>query len=161
LLRQLRDKGNTVLVVEHDPAVMAIADQIIEIGPDAGAGGGQLVFQGTFDELRAARTATSAALDERAPVTTGPRTATGTVTVVNATPTHRRNLTVDIPTGVLTVLTGVAGSGKSSLAAELVDQHDAVVIDQRPVGTNRRSTPLTYTGAAPAVRRLFARRSGL
>ncbi|WP_086791194.1 ATP-binding cassette domain-containing protein [Streptomyces thermovulgaris] len=161
LLRQLRDKGNTVLVVEHDPAVMAIADQIIEIGPDAGAGGGQLVFQGTFDELRAARTATSAALDERAPVTTGPRTATGTVTVVNATRNNLRNLTVDIPTGVLTVLTGVAGSGKSSLAAELVDQHDAVVIDQRPVGTNRRSTPLTYTGAAPAVRRLFARRSGL
>ncbi|GAA2473571.1 excinuclease ABC subunit UvrA [Streptomyces thermolineatus] len=161
LLRQLRDKGNTVLVVEHDPAVMAIADQIVEIGPDAGAGGGRLVFQGTFGELGAARTATSAALGARTPVTTAPRKATGAVTVANATRNNLKNLTVDIPTGVLTVLTGVAGSGKSSLAAELVGQHDAVVIDQKPVSTNRRSTPVTYTGIAPAVRRLFARHSGL
>ncbi|MDB1088757.1 ATP-binding cassette domain-containing protein [Streptomyces sp. ACA25] len=161
LLRQLRDKGNTVLVVEHDPAIMAIADQIIEIGPDAGADGGQLVFQGTFEELRAARTATSTALDRRTPVTTSPRTASGTITVADATRNNLRNLTVDIPAGVLTVLTGVAGSGKSSLAAELVAQHDAVVIDQKPVSTNRRSTPVTYTGIAPAVRKLFARHSGV
>ncbi|GAB3137706.1 excinuclease ABC subunit UvrA [Micromonospora sonneratiae] len=161
LLRQLRDKGNSVLVVEHDPAVMAIADQIVEIGPDAGTSGGELVFQGTFDELRTARTATSTALGSRTPITTDPRTATGTITVANATRNNLRNLTVDIPGGVLTVLTGVAGSGKSSLAAELIAQHDAVVIDQKPVSTNRRSTPVTYTGIATAIRRLFAERSGL
>ncbi|GLY64311.1 excinuclease ABC subunit UvrA [Amycolatopsis taiwanensis] len=161
LLRQLRDKGNTVLVVEHDPAVMAIADQVIEIGPDAGAGGGQLIFQGTFDELRTVRTPTSDALGRRAPVNTRPRTATGAITVKNATRNNLKNVTVDIPAEILTVFTGVAGSGKSSLAAELVAQHDAVVIDQRPVGTNRRSTPITYTGIASPIRKLFARHSGL
>ncbi|GAB3221040.1 excinuclease ABC subunit UvrA [Glycomyces halotolerans] len=161
LLRKLRDKGNTVLVVEHDPAVMAIADQIVEIGPDAGADGGRLVFQGTFEALRTAHTLTSTALAERAPLTTEPRAPSGTITVKEASRNNLQNLTVDIPTGVLTVLTGVAGSGKSSLAGELVDQHDAVVIDQKPVGTNRRSTPITYTGIAAAIRRLFARRTGL
>ncbi|MEV0617701.1 excinuclease ABC subunit UvrA [Nonomuraea sp. NPDC050404] len=161
LLRRLRDKGNTVLVVEHDPAVMAIADQVIEIGPDAGAGGGQLVFQGAFEELRQAGTATARALGDRGPRTRRPRAAAGTVTVKDATRNNLRNLTVDIPTGVLTVLSGVAGSGKSSLAAELLDRHAAVVIDQRPVSTNRRSTPITYTGLATPVRRLFARHSGL
>ncbi|NUS01322.1 MAG: ATP-binding cassette domain-containing protein [Nonomuraea sp.] len=161
LLRRLRDKGNTVLVVEHDPAVMEIADQIIEIGPDAGAGGGDLVFQGTFDELRAARTATADALRARATPAAAPRAGTGLITVSGATRNNLRNLTVRLPAGVLTVLTGVAGSGKSSLAAELVAQHDATVIDQRPVGANRRSTPITYTGIAGPVRRLFARHSGL
>ncbi|MFD7996534.1 ATP-binding cassette domain-containing protein [Streptomyces mexicanus] len=161
LLRQLRDKGNTVLVVEHDPAVMEIADQIVEIGPDAGAGGGQLVFQGTFEELRTARTATAAALARRTPIPDDPRAATGTITVTGATRNNLKNLTVKIPAGVLTVLTGVAGSGKSSLAAELVAQHDAVVIDQKPVSTNRRSTPVTYTGIASGIRKLFARHSGL
>ncbi|MFF0465247.1 ATP-binding cassette domain-containing protein [Streptomyces mexicanus] len=161
LLRQLRDKGNTVLVVEHDPAVMEIADQIVEIGPDAGAGGGQLVFQGTFEELRTARTATAAALARRAPIPDDPRAATGTITVTGATRNNLKNLTVKIPAGVLTVLTGVAGSGKSSLAAELVAQHDAVVIDQKPVSTNRRSTPVTYTGIASGIRKLFTRHSGL
>lgn len=161
LLRRLRDKGNTVLVVEHDPAVMAIADQIIEIGPDAGTGGGELAFQGTFEELRTARTVTSAALGHRTPTTTSPRTATGAITVADASRNNLKNVTVDIPTGILTVLTGVAGSGKSSLAAELVTQHDAIVIDQRPVSTNRRSTPITYAGIATPVRKLFAKHSGL
>ncbi|MET8987344.1 excinuclease ABC subunit UvrA [Nonomuraea wenchangensis] len=161
LLRRLRDKGNTVLVVEHDPAVMAIADEIVEIGPDAGAGGGRLVFQGSFDGLRSAGTATSAALASRTPLNTAPRPPKGVITVTGATRNNLRNLTVDIPAQVLTVLTGVAGSGKSSLAAELVAQHDAIVIDQRPVSVNRRSTPVTYTGIAGAVRKLFARHSGL
>ncbi|MEW9550680.1 ATP-binding cassette domain-containing protein [Nonomuraea sp. NPDC050783] len=161
LLRRLRDKGNTVLVVEHDPAVMAIADQIVEIGPEAGAGGGQLVFQGGFDELRAARTATSAAFAERVPLNTEPRTPAGAITVTGATRNNLKNLTVDIPARVLTVLTGVAGSGKSSLAAELVCQHEAIAIDQRPVSVNRRSTPVTYTGIAAPIRRLFAEHSGL
>ncbi|MFG1706992.1 ATP-binding cassette domain-containing protein [Nonomuraea sp. M3C6] len=161
LLQQLRDQGNTVLVVEHDPAVMAIADQIVEIGPDAGADGGELVFQGTFDELQTARTATSAALAMQTPITTDPRAATGAITVANATRNNLNNLTVNIPTEVLTVLTGVAGSGKSSLATELVTQQGAVVIDQRPVSTNRRSTPITYTGIATPIRKLFAKHSGL
>ncbi|QYC42181.1 UvrABC system protein A [Nonomuraea coxensis DSM 45129] len=161
LLRRLRDKGNTVLVVEHDPAVMAIADEIVEIGPDAGAGGGRLVFQGSFDGLRSAGTATSAALAARTPLTTAPRPPQGVITVAGATRNNLRNLTVDVPAGVLTALTGVAGSGKSSLAAELGAQHSAIVIDQRPVSVNRRSTPVTYTGIAGAVRKLFARHSGL
>ncbi|MEV5555346.1 excinuclease ABC subunit UvrA [Nonomuraea wenchangensis] len=161
LLLRLRDKGNTVLVVEHDPAVMAIADEIVEIGPDAGAGGGRLVFQGSFGGLRSAGTATSAALAARTPLNTAPRPPKGMITVTGATRNNLRNLTVDIPAQVLTVLTGVAGSGKSSLAAELVAQHDAIVLDQRPVSVNRRSTPITYTGIAGAVRKLFARHSGL
>ena len=159
LLERLRDSGGSVLVVEHDPAVMARADQIIEIGPGAGAAGGRLVFQGTLDGLRHAGTPTGRALARRTPVKTDPRAATGTITVAGATRNNLRNVTVAIPAGVMTVLTGVAGSGKSSLAADLVAQHGATVIDQRPVTTNRRSTPITYTGIAPAIRGLFAARN--
>ncbi|MBW8487403.1 ATP-binding cassette domain-containing protein [Actinomadura parmotrematis] len=161
LLGRLRDRGNSVLVVEHDPAVMAAADQVVEIGPGAGADGGRLVFQGSFAELRAAGTATARALARRPPVKAAPRPATGALTVANATRNNLRDVTVDVPTGVLTVLTGVAGSGKSSLAAELAQRHAATVVDQRPVAAHRRSTPLTYTGIAPAVRRLFAERNGV
>ncbi|WP_199433237.1 ATP-binding cassette domain-containing protein [Qaidamihabitans albus] len=157
LLERLRDSGNNVLVVEHDPAVMAHADQVIEIGPDAGAGGGQLVFQGTFAQLRDAGTPTGRALARHRPLKLAPRPATGHFTVAGADRNNLRHLTVRFPTGVLTVLTGVAGSGKSSLADELLAQHDATVIDQKPVSTNRRSTPITYTGIAPAIRKLFAR----
>ncbi|MEN3534595.1 excinuclease ABC subunit UvrA [Microbispora sp. ZYX-F-249] len=161
LLRRLRDRGNTILVVEHDPAVMAVADEIVEIGPGAGADGGRLVFQGAFAGLRRAGTPTGRALSRPAPVKTAPRRAEAVITVKEATRNNLRRVTVDVPASVLTVLTGVAGSGKSSLAAELVEQHGAVVIDQRPVGANRRSTPLTYTGVAPAIRGLFARRNGV
>ncbi|GAA3442351.1 ATP-binding cassette domain-containing protein [Planomonospora venezuelensis] len=161
LLGRLRDSGNSVLVVEHDPAVMAVADQIIEIGPGAGADGGRLVFQGTFEELRQAGTHTGRALSRGRPRGKAPRTAGRTIRIAGATRNNLRNVTVDVPVGVMTALTGVAGSGKSSLAAELVEQHDVTVIDQRPVGTNRRSTPVTYTGIAPAVRRLFARHNGV
>ena len=160
LLEHLRDAGNTVLVVEHDPSVLARADQIIEIGPAAGTRGGRLVFQGSFRELRHARTTTARALAGRH---LGPRPRTrrptGHLTVAHATRNNLRDLTVRIPTGVLTVLTGVAGSGKSSLAAELAAQHPVTAIDQRAVGTSRRSTPLTYTGIAPAIRAVFAARS--
>ncbi|GAA5164827.1 excinuclease ABC subunit UvrA [Pseudonocardia eucalypti] len=161
LLTQLRDAGNSILVVEHDPDVMARADQVIEIGPAAGAGGGRLVFQGSYAELRRADTPTGRALAGQRPVKDTPRPATGRLTVTGATRNNLRNLTVDIPTGVLTVFTGVAGSGKSSLATELVAQHAATVIDQRPVSTNRRSSPITYTGIAPAIRKLFARHNGV
>ncbi|GAA1694933.1 excinuclease ABC subunit UvrA [Glycomyces endophyticus] len=161
LLKRLRDKGNTVLVVEHDPAVMAAADQIVEIGPDAGAAGGRVVFQGTYAQLLRADTPTAKALAARTPAPRTPREPAGTVTVAHAARNNLRDLTVDVPTGVLTVLTGVAGSGKSSLAAELVAQHGAIVVDQKPVGANRRSTPVTYTGIAAPIRRLFAKASGL
>ncbi|TDD48465.1 excinuclease ABC subunit UvrA [Kribbella antibiotica] len=166
LLEQLRDSGNSVLVVEHDPAVMQHADQIIEIGPGAGAEGGRLVFQGSYDELRAADTPTGRALRRVSAVSPAeePRGDTqladsGELVVANAVRNNLRDVTVRIPGAVLTVLTGVAGSGKSSLAAELVAQHDAVVIDQKAVGTSRRSTPITYTGIAPAIRKLFAQRN--
>ncbi|MEU8895859.1 excinuclease ABC subunit UvrA [Nocardia sp. NPDC048505] len=158
LLKQLRDKGNTVLVVEHDPDVMRHADRVVEIGPGAGTAGGAVVFEGSFAELRAADTPTGHGLRRR-PEPRPHRTPAGKLRVDNATRNNLRGLTVDFPTGVLTVLTGVAGSGKSSLVAELLDQHPATLVDQRPVTTNRRSTPITYTGIAPAVRRLFAARN--
>ncbi|MFI5489781.1 ATP-binding cassette domain-containing protein [Micromonospora echinaurantiaca] len=161
LLERLRDRGNSILVVEHDPAVMARADQIVEIGPGAGADGGRLVFQGGFAELRRADTPTGRALRRRRPVRRRPRAGAGRLTIADATRNNLRGVTVAVPTGVLTLLTGVAGSGKSSLAAELVAQHAATVIDQSPVSTNRRSTPITYTGIAPAIRRLFAARNGV
>jgi len=161
LLEQLRDKGNSVLVVEHDPAVMAIADQVVEIGPGAGERGGELVFQGDFAALRRSGSPTAAALARRRPAEDRPRTPRGAITVAGATRNNLRAVTADIPTGVLTVLTGVAGSGKSSFAAELVDRHDAVVVDQKPVSANRRSTPVTYTGIATPIRKLFARRNGV
>ncbi|WP_033289325.1 ATP-binding cassette domain-containing protein [Amycolatopsis jejuensis] len=157
LLKQLRDKGNSVLVVEHDPAVMAVADQIVEVGPLAGAQGGTIVYQGSFAGLRSAGTATATALAWRRPVKADPRTPAGQLVVADATRNNLKNITAHIPLGVMTVLTGVAGSGKSSLAAELVAQHDAVVIDQKAVSTNRRSTPITYTGIAAPIRRMFAR----
>ncbi|MFI1912678.1 ATP-binding cassette domain-containing protein [Nocardia sp. NPDC020380] len=160
LLKQLRDKGNTVLVVEHDPDVMRIADHIVEIGPGAGAAGGTVVFEGGFGELRSADTGTGRALRQRRR-SGRPRPATGKLRVDNATRNNLGGLGVDIPTGVLTVVTGVAGAGKSSLVAELVDQHPAVLVDQRPVTTNRRSTPITYTGIATALRKLFADRNGV
>ena len=161
LLTRLRDKGNSVLVVEHDPAVMAVADEIVEIGPGAGGDGGRLVFQGTFADLRHAATPTARALARPRPVTARPRTPHGTIAVRDARRNNLKNVATDLPTGVMTVLTGVAGSGKSSLAAELLDRHDAILIDQKPVSANRRSSPATYTGIAAAVRRLFARENGV
>jgi len=161
LLEQLRDSGNSILVVEHDPAVMARADEVIEIGPGAGVEGGRLIFHGPFAELQRADTPTGRALSEHRPVKAAPRTALGTVAITDATRNNLRHVSVDIPSGVMTVLTGVAGSGKSSLATELVEQHRATVIDQKPVSTNRRSTPVTYTRIAPAIRNLFARHNGV
>ncbi|MFF0493807.1 ATP-binding cassette domain-containing protein [Nocardia sp. NPDC004068] len=156
LLKSLRDKGNTVLVVEHDPDVLRAADHIVEVGPAAGAAGGRIVYEGAFDGLTTADTPTGRALRSRR-AERSPRRPTGRLRVSDATRNNLRGVSVDVPTGVLTVLTGVAGSGKSSLAAELVAQHPATIVDQRPVSTNRRSTPLTYSGVAPAIRKLFAR----
>ncbi|MGY2061061.1 ATP-binding cassette domain-containing protein, partial [Nocardia gipuzkoensis] len=135
---------------------MRVADHIVEVGPAAGADGGRVIFEGEFPALRKADTPTGRALRSRRSPRT-PREATGKVRIENATRNNLCEVSVDIPTGVLTVLTGVAGSGKSSLAAELVAQHPATIVDQRPVTTNRRSTPLTYSGVATAIRKLFAR----
>ncbi|MER5389958.1 excinuclease ABC subunit UvrA [Saccharopolyspora sp. NPDC002686] len=160
LLKSLRDKGNTLLVVEHDPDVMRAADRIVELGPGAGGAGGRIVFEGSFGELTTADTPTGRALRTRIRARM-PRVPTGKLRIENARRNNLRDLTVDVPTGVLTVLSGVAGSGKSSLAAEFAAQHPATVVDQRPVSTNRRSSPLTYCGIAPAIRKLFARRNGV
>ncbi|MBF6329056.1 ATP-binding cassette domain-containing protein [Nocardia transvalensis] len=160
LLKLLRDKGNTVLVVEHDPDVMRLADHVVEVGPAAGSDGGRIVFEGSFDTLLTADTPTGRGLRARH-VRRTPRTPTGKLRIENATRNNLRGVSADIPTGVLTVLTGVAGSGKSSLVGELVDQHPATVVDQRPVSTIRRSTLLTYSGIATSVRKLFARHNGV
>lgn len=162
MLRALRDRGNTVVVVEHDPAIMAIADEIVEIGPGAAAAGGRLVFQGAFPELQQADTPTGAALRRRGGVTREPRRPSGSVRIEGARSNNLQDVTVDIPHGVLTVVTGVAGSGKSSLIhghlPEVVP--DAVLIDQAPIRGSRRSTPASWTGMLDEIRRIFARRTG-
>lgn len=162
MLRALRDRGNTVVVVEHDPAIMAIADEIVEIGPGAAAAGGRLVFQGAFPELQQADTPTGAALRRRGGVTREPRRPSGSVRIEGARSNNLQDVTVDIPLGVLTVVTGVAGSGKSSLIhghlPEVVP--DAVLIDQAPIRGSRRSTPASWTGMLDEIRRIFARRTG-
>lgn len=160
-LERLRDRGNNVLVVEHDPAVMAHADHIVEIGPGAGAAGGRVVFEGEYAALRGADTPTGRALASPAALPTQRRTRAGELVIVDASRNNLHDVTVAVPTGVLTVLTGVAGSGKSSLAAELVQRHDAVVLDQRPVSANRRSTPITYAGIATRIRSIFAAANGV
>ncbi|WP_232662102.1 ATP-binding cassette domain-containing protein [Pseudonocardia sp. TRM90224] len=162
LLRRLRDKGNTVLVVEHDPDVIAIADHVVDMGPGAGAAGGEVVFAGTVDELAQAATATGRALRERTPMRTEPREPTGTVPIAGAARNNLRGIDVDVPAGVLTVITGVAGSGKSSLVDVLVEQHpEALWIDQTALSAGRRSNAATYTGIAAPLRQLFAEANGV
>ena len=163
LLRKLRDKGNTVLVVEHDPDVIAIADHIVDIGPGAGTHGGEVVFEGTFEELKKASTLTGTHLKQHLPLKTNPRKPNGKMTVRDANLHNLKNVTVDIPTGVLTVVTGVAGSGKSTLINDVfLAQHpDAIVIDQSRVTANSRSAPATYTGIMDDIRKAFAKENGV
>ncbi len=160
LLKKLRDQGNTVIVVEHDPDVMAEADRIVEIGPGAGEHGGKLIFQGPFAELSGTDTPTGRALTRRPAGEANPRQPKGHLTVANARRNNLKDVTAGIPLGVFTVVTGVAGSGKSSLLAEFVDRHPATVIDQRPVGAGSRSTVATYSGIAPRLRAIYARKTG-
>jgi excinuclease ABC A subunit len=159
LLRKLRDKGNTVLVVEHDRDVINIADHIIDLGPEAGTHGGEIVYEGTLEALPYARTLTGRHLRHRLPLNTDVRTPTGTLTITDAHTNNLKKLTVNIPTGVLTVITGVAGSGKSTLINDaFLTQHPAaVVIDQTPVSTSTRANPATYTGIMTGIRTLFAK----
>lgn len=159
LLKKLRDKGNTVLVVEHDPDVIAIADHIVDIGPKAGTHGGQVVFEGSYQGLLSAQTLTGQFLKQHLPLKTKPRDPKGFMPVRNANLNNLKNVSVDIPTGVLTVVTGVAGSGKSSLINDIfLEQHpNAIVIDQSRVGANSRSAPATYTGIMDEIRSAFAK----
>ena len=163
LLRQLRDKGNTVLVVEHDPDVIAVADHVVDIGPGAGTHGGEIVFEGSYEALKKADTLTGRFLAQHLPLKTQVRQPAGRMTVQGATLHNLKGVTVDIPTGVLTVVTGVAGSGKSTLINDVfLAQHpDAVVIDQSRVGANSRSAPATYTGIMDSVRQAFAKANGV
>ena len=158
LLKKLRDKGNTVLVVEHDPDVIKIADHIVDVGPHAGNRGGNIVFEGSFAGLLKTQTLTGKFMKQDMPIKESFRGATGSLAVLNASANNLHNVNVNIPTGVLTVITGVAGSGKSSLIHhEFLKQHtDAIVIDQSAVGTSTRSNPATYTGIMDDIRKAFA-----
>ena len=159
LLQKLRDKGNTVLVVEHDPDVIAIADHVVDLGPKAGTHGGEIVFEGSYEALKKADTLTGQFLKQHLPVKEKVRQPTGHLTVKNADLHNLKNVTVAVPTGVLTVVTGVAGSGKSTLINEVfLAQHpDALVIDQSRVTANSRSAPATYTGIMDDIRKAFAK----
>ncbi len=159
LLRKLRDKGNTVLVVEHDPDVIAVADHVVDMGPRAGTHGGEIVFEGSVADLRKANTLTGKFLTQSLPLKHEVRRARGKLSIRNATLHNLKNVSVDIPTGVLTVVTGVAGSGKSTLINDIfLEQHpDAIAIDQSRVTTSVRSVPATYVGIMDDIRQAFAK----
>ena len=158
LLLRLRDKGNTVLVVEHKPETIMIADRVVDLGPGAGSGGGEVVFEGTVDDLRAAGTLTGRHLDDRARLKPAVRSGNDALEVRGATTHNLRGVDVDIPLGVLVVVTGVAGSGKSSLIQGSVAGRDGVVaIDQAAIRGSRRSNPATYTGMLEPIRKSFAK----
>ncbi|SFO13065.1 Excinuclease UvrABC ATPase subunit [Geodermatophilus obscurus] len=162
LLLQLRDKGNTVLVVEHKPETIAIADHVVDLGPLAGTAGGEVVFEGTVEGLRASGTLTGRHLDDRAALKEAVRTPTGAMEVRGAATHNLRGVDVDIPLGVLCVVTGVAGSGKSSLVHGSVAGRDGVVVvDQGAIRGSRRSNPATYTGLLDPIRKAFAKANGV
>lgn len=159
LLQKLRDKGNTVLVVEHDPEVIRAADHVVDIGPHAGSAGGEVVYEGSYAGLLESDTITGSHLNQALPIKPNFRQAKGKLPIKRARINNLQDVSVDIPVGVLTVVTGVAGSGKSSLILQtFVRQHpDAIVIDQTAVSANSRSNPATYTGILDDVRKAFAK----
>jgi len=162
LLLQLRDKGNTVLVVEHKPEAIVIADHVVDLGPRAGSAGGAVVFEGTVDDLRGSDTLTGRHLDDRASVKGEVRTPTGALEIRGASENNLQGVDVDVPLGVLVVVTGVAGSGKSSLIHGSVARREGVVsIDQGAIRGSRRSNPATYTGLLEPIRKAFAKANGV
>jgi excinuclease UvrABC ATPase subunit len=162
LLVRLRDKGNTVLVVEHEPETIAIADHVVDLGPGAGTAGGSVCYEGTVQGLRASGTLTGRHLDDRVGVKETARTPTGTLEIRGATTHNLRDVDVDIPLGVLVVVTGVAGSGKSSLVQGSIPAGAGVVsIDQSGIRGSRRSNPATYTGLLEPIRKAFAKANGV
>ncbi|MEU7395394.1 excinuclease ABC subunit UvrA [Streptomyces albogriseolus] len=162
LLLRLRDKGNTVLVVEHKPEAIAIADHVVDLGPGAGTEGGTVCFEGTVEGLRASGTITGRHLDDRASVKDTVRKPTGALEIRGATANNLRDVDVDIPLGVLTVVTGVAGSGKSSLLhGSIPADQDVIAVDQTPIRGSRRSNPATYTGLLEPIRKAFAKANGV
>lgn len=162
LLERLRDKGNTVLVVEHKPEAIAIADHVVDLGPGAGSGGGEVVFEGTVAQLRKADTLTGRHLDDKATLKDEVRTPSGSISITGATSHNLRDVAVEIPLGVLVVVTGVAGSGKSSLIHGYVAPREGVVaVDQGAIRGSRRSNPATYTGLLEPIRKEFAKVNGV
>ncbi|QFZ18978.1 ATP-binding cassette domain-containing protein [Saccharothrix syringae] len=162
LLLRLRDKGNTVLVVEHKPETIVIADHVVDLGPGAGAGGGAVCFEGTVEGLRASGTTTGRHFDDRAALKPAVREPTGRLAVRGASKHNLRDVDVDIPLGVLVVVTGVAGSGKSSLVHGSIPASAGVVsVDQSPIRGSRRSNPATYTGLLDPIRKAFAKANGV
>ena len=162
LLLQLRDKGNTVLVVEHKPETIAIADHVVDLGPGAGTAGGEVVFEGALEGLRASETLTGRHLDDRASFKPSVRERTGVLEVRGANANNLQDVDVDIPLGLLTVLTGVAGSGKSSLIhGSVAGRPGVVAVDQGAIRGSRRSNPATYTGLLEPIRKAFAKANGV
>ena len=162
LLRRLRDKGNTVLVIEHKPEAIAIADHVVDLGPGAGTAGGTVCFEGTVEGLRASGALTGRHLDDRASLKPSVRTPSGVLEVRGASTHNLQDVDVDIPLGVLVVVTGVAGSGKSSLIHGSVSGREGVVsVDQTPIRGSRRSNPATYTGLLDPIRKAFAKANGV
>ncbi|KOV21147.1 ATP-binding cassette domain-containing protein [Streptomyces sp. XY152] len=161
LLLRLRDKGNTVLVVEHKPETIAIADHVVDLGPGAGTAGGAVCFEGTVDGLRASGTVTGRHLDDRAGLKETVREATGALEIRGANANNLQDVDVDLPLGVLCVVTGVAGSGKSSLVHGCLPAEGVVSVDQAPIRGSRRSNPATYTGLLDSVRKAFAKANGV
>lgn len=164
LLKNLRDKGNTVLVVEHDKDVISIADEVIDVGPLAGKNGGHILFQGSYEQLLISGTLTGKAMQENVPVKPAPRKPKEFLPIRNACLHNLKNVSVDIPLGVLTVVTGVAGSGKSSLIRDVFAQEyeaRVILVDQSPVTATGRSTPATFLGFFDEIRRVIARENGV
>lgn len=163
LLLALRDNHNTVLVVEHSRQMIELADHVVEMGPLAGAQGGQVIFQGTVEQLKQTDTLTAACMREKIALNTHPLPWTQSFVLEHVSRNNLKDVSVEIPKGILTAVTGVAGSGKSSLIRqEFVERYpDCIVIDQKPIGTSARSTPATYTGVMDDIRKLFAKENGV